>query len=354
MEFVEVVIQILKEVFPRTGTSGGAELPPNLRLTSVTLLEFHVKTAEFVPEQARNFRGWSPSSTSPPTRPASSCGRLASFLEACSGNPYVLGCQGLARDPRTGNLCFVMEYVEALSLNDLFWETRHGPRLPEPTVRAFMRKLLTGAKMMHECHVVHRDIKPANILVAGAEEEDVRSWPLGLAISMTDPPPYNQAGTLTYMAPEMLLEKTDYDALVDTWSLGCVMAELVTGEALFNDEDDKDDGNESLSQLCSIFSVLGVPSDKSWPEFMSLPLAGEALRVLPAMVHPQHSKLREMFPKETLSADGFRVLEGLLTCNPAKWLTAAAALKLPWFVALRPAAATAATTSAPALPTKKP
>lgn len=179
---------------------------------------------------------------------------------------------------------------------------------------------------------------------------------------MTNRPPYNQAGTLNYMAPEMLLEKADYDALVDTWSLGCVMAELVTGEALFEDEDDDDDDeseseSKSLTQLRSIFSVLGVPSEKTWPEFTSLPLAGEALRVLPTMVRPHHSKLREMFPEETLSADGFKVLEGLLTCNPAKRLTAAAALKLPWFAALRPAAAataTAAKIDAPALPTKKP
>ncbi|KQK23075.1 putative cyclin-dependent kinase F-2 [Brachypodium distachyon] len=292
--------------------------------------------------------------------------REARFLQLCSGNPYVVGFEGLARDPRTGNLCFVMEYVEAPSLNDFFWDTRHGPRLPEPTVRAFMWKLLTRAKMMHERHVVHRDIKPANILVGAAEQEGgggdrlLKMCDLGLAISMTDAPPYNQAGTLNYMAPEMLLQKTDYDAIVDTWSLGCVMAELVTGEALFDDEQEEDEDDdderesESLTQLRSIFSVLGVPSEKSWPEFTSLPLAGEALRALPAMVRPHQSKLREMFPEETLSADGFKVLEGLLTCNPARRLTAAAALKLPWFAPLRPAAAAAAKINAPAFPTKKP
>ncbi|KQK23066.2 hypothetical protein BRADI_1g71150v3, partial [Brachypodium distachyon] len=251
----------------------------------------------------------------------------ARFLQDCSGNPYVVGFEGLARDPRTGDLCFVMEYVEAPSLDDFLRDTRrHGPRLPEPTVRAFMWKLLNGAKMMHGRHVVHRDIKPANIL---AGDRVLKMCDLGLAISMTDPPPYDQVGTLTYMAPEMLLQKKDYDALVDTWSLGCVMAELVTGEALFDDgEDDEDDDDGSLSQLCSIFSVLDVPDETAWPEFKSLPLAGEALSLLPAMVHPQHSRLREMFPEETLSADGFKVLEGLLTCNPNKRLTAAAALKL--------------------------
>jgi cell division cycle 2-like protein len=40
-----------------------------------------------------------------------------------------------------------------------------------------------------------------------------------------------------------------------------------------------------------------------------------------------------MFPRETLSQDGFDVLKGLLTLNPKERLTAAAALRLPWFTA---------------------
>jgi cell division cycle 2-like protein len=45
-----------------------------------------------------------------------------------------------------------------------------------------------------------------------------------------------------------------------------------------------------------------------------------------------HGKqLRELFPEELLSEEGFQVLKGFLTCNPNRRLTAAAALKLPWF-----------------------
>ncbi|KAI4970610.1 hypothetical protein ZWY2020_001524 [Hordeum vulgare] len=48
-------------------------------------------------------------------------------------------------------------------------------------------------------------------------------------------PPRGQAGTLGYMAPEMLLGKRDYAELVDAWSFGCVMAELHAGKPLFPD-----------------------------------------------------------------------------------------------------------------------
>ncbi|KAI5011464.1 hypothetical protein ZWY2020_013601 [Hordeum vulgare] len=60
---------------------------------------------------------------------------------------------------------------------------------------------------------------------------------------------------------------------------------------------------------------------------MSLPLAEEVRQV-------HTNTLRELFPEETLSKEGFEILSGLLACNPDKRLTAAAALKLPWFATI--------------------
>ncbi|KAM0851056.1 hypothetical protein ACQ4PT_052670 [Festuca glaucescens] len=156
----------------------------------------------------------------------------ARFLETCNGNPYVTGFEGLARDHTSGNLCLIMEYVAAPSLHTFMWDRRHSPPLPESTVRAIMWKLLTGAKLMHDRHVVHRDIKPENILIS-EDGKLVKICDLGLSMSMSESPPYNHVGTVPYIAPEVLLRKPDYDALVDTWSLGCVMAEMLTGETLF-------------------------------------------------------------------------------------------------------------------------
>ena len=231
-----------------------------------------------------------------------------------------------------------MEYVAAPNLHCFLWDRRRGPPLAESMVRAFMWKLLNGAKMMHDRHVVHRDIKPANILI-GQEGRLVKLCDFGLAISMSTPPPYAQAGTPGYMAPEMLLQKPDYDAGVDIWSLGCVMTEMLTGETLFIDEDDDEDEDkiiDEIDQLSSIFRVLGMPDERTWPGFRSLPLTAKATRLIPA--RHKHNKLREIFPEEKLSKEGFEVLQGLLTCNPDKRLTASKALKLPWFAAPRPAA----------------
>ncbi|EMS52023.1 Putative cyclin-dependent kinase F-2 [Triticum urartu] len=259
--------------------------------------------------------------------------REARFLEACGGHPHIVGFRGVTLDYVTDELCLVMDYVEGKSLKLLLSERSGG--LPEATVCTFMWQLLTAAKKMHRCHVVHRDINPANILVGGEEAGRgfVKICDLGVAMSMSEAPPYEEeAGMGEYRAPEMLLGKEDYDALVDTWSLGCVMAEMLTGERIFR-------AAEFISLFQRIFEVVGVPDDTTWPGFTSLPHAAP-----PPLVPGQQSTLRDLFPEEVLSAEGFQVLNGLLTCNPDKRLTATAALKLPWF-------ATAAANARPSAPT---
>jgi cell division cycle 2-like protein len=249
--------------------------------------------------------------------------REARFHEdACGGgaNPFVVGFHGVVRVPATLDLRLVMDFVGP-SLHDLLRQRpRRSPPLPEATVRAAMWQLLTGAKKMHERRVIHRDIKPSNILVDD-DRGAVRICDFGLAMSMDELPPYEQAGTLCYMAPEMLLEKPDYDERVDTWSLGCVMAELINGWNPFQ-------GLNEEGQLCAIFDVLGVPDDTTWPWFSSTAFATV---LMPELDMQRYNLLHEYFPETKLSKEGFEVLSGLLTCNPEKRLTAAAALTHPWF-----------------------
>ncbi|XP_047083845.1 putative cyclin-dependent kinase F-2 [Lolium rigidum] len=247
------------------------------------------------------------------------------FLEACAGNPYVVGSYGLVREPNTTKLSLVMEYVGP----SLHASLSKRPPLPESVVRRYMWQLLTGAQKMHERGIVHRDIKPANILV-GEDGKILKLCDLGLALSLaTEKTPYGDAGTTPYMAPEMLLGKPDYDARVDTWSLGCVMAEMLAGGKMLFSDKGGSRHTAKISQLWDIFRLLGLPDERAWPELASLPLAATFLQWFPAL---QHNTLGERFHEEMLSRDGFQVLKGLLDCNPEKRLTAAAALRLPWFL----------------------
>ncbi|XP_044444766.1 putative cyclin-dependent kinase F-2 [Triticum aestivum] len=142
-----------------------------------------------------------------------------------------------------------------------------------------------------------------------------------MAISMLSAtPPRGQAGTLWYMAPERLLGKPDYDELVDAWSLGCVMAELLAGEPLFR-------GHSATDQLLRIFRVLGGTCMASTP----LAAAGQKL-----LTRRGGSRLRELFPEERLSRDGSEVLEGLLTWDPGEGRSNAHGLLAPPTSRLQP------------------
>jgi len=56
-----------------------------------------------------------------------------------------------------------------------------------------------------------------------------------------------------YRAPELVFEATGYSCAIDTWSVGCVFAEMLLGFPLFP-------GNTSVDQLIEIIKVLGTPT----------------------------------------------------------------------------------------------
>ncbi|KAF8659771.1 hypothetical protein HU200_058233 [Digitaria exilis] len=257
--------------------------------------------------------------------------REACFMAACRGHPSLVGLHAVLRAPVTGDYSLAMDYVGPTTLVDVM-SARHG----EADVRRMMRQLLDGADAMHRRGIVHRDIKPGNILVSDGDGGDhLKICDLGVATYVGErDPPYVNTGTLPYMAPEVLVGSSmDHDdTLVDSWSLGCVMAELLLGgNVLFK-------GESTSDQLYKIFDVLGVPGKKAWQSLKprSCGLADEVrqwrTRQQQRVGHRRSSnRLSGMFPEEVLSKDGFEVLSGLLTCDPRRRLTAAAALRCRWF-----------------------
>lgn len=148
------------------------------------------------------------------------------------------------------------------------------------------------------------------------------------------------------MAPEMLLWNVNHDTAVDAWSLGCVMAELLAGKMM------PFDGEDEMDQLYNIFDVVGVPGKKAWRAIKpNEDLEDEVQQWRARQRRLGHrNKLREMFPEEVLSRDGFEVLKRLVTSDHKKRLTAADALRCPWFadnnnVVEPPVAGTATTKS---------
>jgi cell division cycle 2-like protein len=85
-------------------------------------------------------------------------------------------------------------------------------------------------------------------------------------------------------------------------------------------------GKNEVDELARIFALCGVPDEKSWPRFRSLPNA-RSLK-LPRNAE-KGSKIRKVFPD--LPSLGAGLLEDLLTLNPNKRPDAAEILEHPWF-----------------------
>ncbi|CAL4907023.1 unnamed protein product [Urochloa decumbens] len=250
--------------------------------------------------------------------------REARCLEACRGHPSLVSLRAAHLLP--GDEAFlVMEYAGRSLAEVLRDEDGCRRPLPEAEARRVMRRLLEGAAAMHARGVLHRDLKPDNILLDARGGGAVKICDFGLsrsvAISGEAPPLTPGVATLWYRAPEVILGSRDYDAGVDTWALGCIMAELLAGAPLFP-------GRSEMDQLNRVFDTLGMQGMPSWPGFAALPRAGSGLCQRP---RPPASRLREMFPAAALSAAGFDVLSGLLACRPDRRLAAAEALRCPWF-----------------------
>ncbi|KAJ9549524.1 hypothetical protein OSB04_022067 [Centaurea solstitialis] len=111
---------------------------------------------------------------------------------------------------------------------------------------------------------------------------------------------------LDLQAPELLLGAKQYSTAIDMWSLGCIMAELLSKQPLFN-------GKTEFDQLDKIFKTLGTPNEAIWPGFSKLP--GVKLN----FVKHQYNLLRRKFPATSftgspvLSDAGFDLLNKLLT-----------------------------------------
>jgi serine/threonine protein kinase len=80
--------------------------------------------------------------------------------------------------------------------------------------------------------------------------------------------------TAWYRPPEILLKSTNYTSSADMWSVGCVLLELLDGEALFP-------GTEE-TMIATVLGIRGFPSKKTWTEcFASLPNAPKSLQDVP-------------------------------------------------------------------------
>ncbi|XP_057433070.1 serine/threonine-protein kinase AFC1-like isoform X2 [Lotus japonicus] len=243
------------------------------------------------------------------------------------------------------------------SLYDFLRKNNYRP-FPVDLVRELGRQLLECVAFMHDLRLIHTDLKPENILFISSEyvvpdykvtfrsPKDPISFkrlPKSSAIKVIDfgSTAYEHQGhnyivsTRHYRAPEVILG-LGWSSPCDIWSVGCILMELCSGEALFQT-------HENLEHLAMMERVLGpLPqhmlkrADRlgekyvrrgrlNWPEGAVSRESIKAVLKLPrlpnlVMQHVDHS-----------AGDLLDLLQGLLRFDPFCRLKAHEALRHPFF-----------------------
>ena len=102
------------------------------------------------------------------------------------------------------------------------------------------------------------------------------------------------------------------------WSIGCILAELGTRVPLFV-------GTTDIDQLHQIFSILGTPTEKTWPGYTSL--QANISMVLP--IYEKIDDLNVLFSNR-LGQQGIQLLQALLSCRPIDRPSSSEALVFPF------------------------
>ncbi|KAL1356987.1 hypothetical protein HN51_008993 [Arachis hypogaea] len=197
------------------------------------------------------------------------------------------------------------------------------PRLQSITIQC-----LEALQFLHSLGLIHCDLKPENILVKSYSRCEVKVIDLGSSCFETDHL-CSYVQSRSYRAPEVILGLS-YDKKIDIWSLGCILAELCTGNVLFQND-------SPATLLARVIGIIG-PIDQSmlakgrdtYKYFTKNHMLYER--------NQESNKLEYLIPKKTslrhrlpMGDQGFiDFVAHLLEVNPKKRPSAAEALKHPW------------------------
>jgi len=183
-------------------------------------------------------------------------------------------------------------------------------------MKSFLYQLLKGVAFCHEHRVLHRDLKPQNLLINKKGELKLADFGLARAFGIPVRSYSHEVVTLWYRAPDVLMGSRKYSTPIDIWSAGCIFAEMATGRPLFP-------GSSVSDQLIRIFKIMGTPNEETWPGVSELADYKADFPVYPTQ--PLASIVHGLDEK------GLNLISRMLQYDPNQRITAAAALKHPYF-----------------------
>ncbi|KAI2008611.1 serine threonine protein kinase CMGC group [Ophidiomyces ophidiicola] len=239
---------------------------------------------------------------------------------------------------------------------------------PSSQIQNFARQLFTSVAFLHDVNLIHTDLKPENILLVNGAyqtftynrtipsssytvnrtsrqrrvllDSDIRLIDFGSA-TFQDEYHSSVVSTRHYRAPEIILN-LGWSFACDIWSIGCILVEFFTGDALFQTHD-------NLEHLAMMESVCGTridtrlvrqvmqgrgganPSAKYFNrtrlDYPNQETSRASRKYVKAM-----KQLQDFIPSNTPFNKHFLdLLRRIFVYDPHSRITALDALKHPWF-----------------------
>ncbi|MBN3273033.1 CDKL1 protein, partial [Polyodon spathula] len=213
---------------------------------------------------------------------------------------------------RKRKLQLVFEFCEQTVLHEL---DRHPRGVPEPLLKSIVWQTLQAVNFCHKHNCIHRDVKPENILLT--KTGVIKLCDFGFARILSDD--YTDyVATRWYRAPELLVGDTQYGPPVDVWAIGCVFAELLSGNPLWP-------GRSDVDQLYLICRSLGDLIPRHQQVFRSnLFFSGVSIPE-PDTTEPLEKRFHNV------SGQALVVMKACLVMDPASRMSCEALLELQYF-----------------------
>nr|CAD7428491.1 unnamed protein product [Timema monikensis] len=146
----------------------------------------------------------------------------------------------------------VFEYLDHTVLDEL---EEHPRGLGEEVSRQHIFQVVRGIDFCHHNNIVHRDVKPENVLVSRLGVIKLCDFGFARLLATPGETYTDYVATRWYRAPELLVGDTKYGREVDIWAIGCLFAEMMSGDPLFP-------GDSDIDQLFQIIKLLGKLSPR--------------------------------------------------------------------------------------------
>jgi len=212
-------------------------------------------------------------------------------------HPFIVNLRYAFQDDE--NCFFVLDLMLG---GDLRFHLERLGSMPEDTVRFYVAQLSSGLAFLHEMGIMHRDLKPDNILLD--ESGNAHLTDFNIAVHFGERKLTGVAGSMAYMAPEILL-KRGYTYCIDWWSLGVCTYELIFGRRPFR--------GRSNSDLT--YSISRDPL--KWPEDAEKKCSRVGMQVIKGLLERDVAKRFGCKPQ----GEGFQELRRHPWFRPIDWDT---------------------------------